>query len=171
MQLLVTFEPKQKFERGDEQPSGHSVYLPGTESEMACREEPRRLVSGLVGSCSSLNKNRRTTSRSSPSKSLLYVAWLAPHLPWQGASDRERHRWSDSHPLKVVTADDVLVESANRSMQVPLNSNSDPSAWDWRLLARLALHGEPPRLNLLKAFPIRARQLLQLNVDALPGSL
>ena len=40
MQLLVTFEPKRKFERGDEQPSGYSVYLPGTESEMACREEP-----------------------------------------------------------------------------------------------------------------------------------
>ena len=130
----------------------------------------RRLVSGLVGSCSSLNKNRRTT-RSSPSKSLLYVAWLAPHLPWQGASDRERHRWSDSHPLKVVTADDVLVESSNCSMQVPLNSNSDPSAWDWRLLARLAVQGEPPRINLLKAFPIRARHILQLNVDALPGNL
>ena len=103
-----------------------------------------------MGSCSFLNKNRRTTSRSSPSKSLLYVAWLAPHLPWQGASDRERHRWSDSHPLKVVTADDVLVESANCSMQVPLNSNSDPSAWDGRLLAQLAVHGEPPRINLRK---------------------
>ena len=49
MQLLVTFEPKRslKAEMGnwDEQPSDYSsfVYLPGTESEMACREEPEGL--------------------------------------------------------------------------------------------------------------------------------
>ena len=68
--------------------------------------------------------NRRTNSPSPPSKLLLDVARLAPHLHWQGAS--ERHQWSDSHPLKVGS----LVESANCSMQVPLNSNSDPSALD-----------------------------------------
>ena len=50
------------------------------------------LPSGLTGSCSPLNN----FSKSSFEIASVYVAWLAPHLPWQCASKRQQE--SDSHP-------------------------------------------------------------------------
>ena len=49
MQLLVTSESKRKFERGDEQPSGYSVNIPGMEFEMACHGEPDGLCQDSWG--------------------------------------------------------------------------------------------------------------------------
>ena len=109
MQLLVTFEPKLKFERGYEQPSGPR---PGTQSEMACHEEPDGLCKDSLAWCSRASeKTRRTSSLSPP----LFVAWLASFLPWQGASRKGIEGLIRTH--KVVTADDILIEAANCSMQ------------------------------------------------------
>ena len=137
MQLVVAFQPKQNFERADEQPSGYSVYLPGTESEMACREEPDSLCQDSwvrvalwikIGEqlLKVLLRNRFCVCCVACTSSSLARCFTKASMVWFAPTK--------SSPVMVF-----LVESENRSMQVDLNSNSDSSAWDWRLLARLAV--------------------------------
>ena len=133
MQLLVTFEPKRKFERGKKQPSGYSVYLPGTESEIKWHVVKNQTACLRTRAfVYPPEKSSRTTSLSPPSKSVLCMLH-GLHLIFLGkAGASERHRAHDCliRTHKFVTIDEISGRIENCIMQVPLKSSSDPSALD-----------------------------------------